>query len=178
MQFPWTTPGRHGSTSSLASTTGTLPGSSIGSFSSLNSLSSSTTGHAGGITSPLPAGTPGQQLMVAESAASRRTPSPGTLGPGYARHEIEGIGGVVKTKLVQMVRVGACVPEWEDESASGNVLGREVSGSLRSWCGWCWKVIPGKKDYETDQQRAVGYCQSTPFSGGRQKGISSHSLIG
>ncbi|KAK7749193.1 hypothetical protein SLS62_008374 [Diatrype stigma] len=69
--------------------------------------------------------------------------------PGYARHEIEGIGGVVKTKLVRIVRVGACVPEWEDERHhSSQVLGREVSGRARSWCGWCWRVIPGKKDAE------------------------------
>ncbi|XXH03685.1 hypothetical protein Hte_010091 [Hypoxylon texense] len=77
----------------------------------------------------------------------RRTPSP-QLRPGYARHEIEGIGGVVKTKLVRIVRVGACVPEWEDEKKKGEILGREVSGQSRSWCGWCWRVIPGKKDWE------------------------------
>ena len=72
------------------------------------------------------------------------------LRPGYARHEIEGIGGVVKTKLVRMMRVGACVPEWEDErnggSGGGRILEREVSGRKRSFCGWCWRVIPGAKD--------------------------------
>jgi hypothetical protein len=47
-----------------------------------------------------------------------------------------------------MIRVGACVPEWEDEKAKGDILGREVSGRARSWCGWCWRVIPGRKDYE------------------------------
>ncbi|CAJ2503295.1 Uu.00g106890.m01.CDS01 [Anthostomella pinea] len=80
-------------------------------------------------------------------AAERRTPSP-QLRPGYARHEIEGIGGVVKTKLVRMMRVGACVPEWEDEKNKGEILGREVSGRSRSWCGWCWRVIPGMNDLE------------------------------
>ncbi|KAF7559553.1 hypothetical protein G7046_g4594 [Stylonectria norvegica] len=75
-----------------------------------------------------------------------RTPSP-MLGPGYNRHEIEGIGGVVKRKRVRMVRVGACVPEWDDERGSGrSVLGREVKGGRRSWCGWCWRVVPGDKD--------------------------------
>jgi hypothetical protein len=83
-----------------------------------------------------------------------RTPSP-ALGPGYARHEIEGIGGVVKTKLVRMVRVGACVPEWEDEKAKGEILGREVQGKARSWCGWCWRVIPGSKDYDAAKERRV-----------------------
>lgn len=75
-----------------------------------------------------------------------RTPSP-MLGPGYNRHEIEGIGGIVKRKRVRMVRVGACVPEWEDERGSGTrVLGREVQGARRSWCGWCYRVIPSEKD--------------------------------
>ncbi|KAM0203397.1 hypothetical protein ACHAPQ_003321 [Fusarium lateritium] len=76
----------------------------------------------------------------------QRTPSP-SLGPGYLRHEIEGIGGVVKRKRVRMVRVGRCVPEWDDERSSGSrVLGREVRGVRRSWCGWCSRVIPGEKD--------------------------------
>ncbi|KAK3377890.1 hypothetical protein B0H63DRAFT_229184 [Podospora didyma] len=79
----------------------------------------------------------------------RRTPSPTLLqGPGYERHEIEGIGGVVKRKLVRMVKIGACVPEWDDERAAGDIMGREVRGQVRSWCGWCWRVIPAKKDYE------------------------------
>ncbi|TVY55816.1 hypothetical protein LCER1_G005120 [Lachnellula cervina] len=73
--------------------------------------------------------------------------SPGSsLGPGYARHEIEGIGGVVKKKLVRMVKVGACVPEWGDEKEQGKFLVREIEGRARSWCGWCWRVIPGAKD--------------------------------
>ncbi|KAG5952528.1 hypothetical protein E4U53_000661 [Claviceps sorghi] len=75
-----------------------------------------------------------------------RTPSP-QLGPGYERHEIEGIGGRVKRKLVRMVRVGACVPEWDDERGCGScALASEVKGSARSWCGWCCRVIPGQKD--------------------------------
>ncbi|KAI0855231.1 hypothetical protein F4860DRAFT_507617 [Xylaria cubensis] len=94
-----------------------------------------------------------------ESGSFHRTPSPlsyssiglvsgsgSGLRPGYARHEIEGIGGIVKTKLVRMMRVGACVPEWEAEKNKGQILEREVSGGRRSWCGWCWRVIPGAKD--------------------------------
>jgi len=89
--------------------------------------------------------------------SERRTPSP-ALGPGYARHEIEGIGGVVKRKLLCMVRVGACVPEWEDEISKGVLLGREVDGRVRSWCGWCWRVIPSEKDRE-------GLGSGTPVPG-------------
>jgi hypothetical protein len=82
-----------------------------------------------------------------------RTPSPAMLGPGYSRHEIEGIGGVVKRKLVRMVKVGACVPEWEDEKAKNDIMGREVSGRVRSLCGWCHRVVPGKKDYDAARER-------------------------
>ncbi|KXJ92070.1 hypothetical protein Micbo1qcDRAFT_162174, partial [Microdochium bolleyi] len=80
---------------------------------------------------------------------SSRTPSP-QLRPGYARHEVEGIGGVVKSVGVKLIRVGACVPEWEDEKHRGIILGREASGRSRSWCGWCWRVIPGNKDREAN----------------------------
>ncbi|KAK6854525.1 hypothetical protein PG995_009618 [Apiospora arundinis] len=84
------------------------------------------------------------------------------LGPGYVRHEIEGIGGVVKTKRLTMVKVGACVPEWEDEKNRGEILGREVKGIARSWCGWCWRVIPGKKDIENSLlARRNGSCTSS-----------------
>lgn len=86
------------------------------------------------------------------AALDRRTPSP-ALKPGYERHEIEGIGGVMKKKLVRMVKVGACVPEWDDERVKGEILGREVQGQRRSWCGWCWRVIPSKRDYELDRRR-------------------------
>lgn len=72
--------------------------------------------------------------------------SHGQMGPGYARHEIEGIGGVVKRKLLRIVKVGACVPEFEDEKIQGKFLVRETDGRARSWCGWCWRVVPGVKD--------------------------------
>lgn len=83
---------------------------------------------------------------IKDEAARERTPSPLLLGPGYARHEIEGIGGIVKRKLVRMVRVGKCVPEWEEERSAGRVLGREIRRESRSWCGWCWRVVPGRDD--------------------------------
>lgn len=52
----------------------------------------------------------------------------------------------MKKKLVRMVKVGACVPEWGDEKEQGKFLVREIEGRARSWCGWCWRVIPGAKD--------------------------------
>lgn len=51
-----------------------------------------------------------------------------------------------------MIRIGGCVPEWKDEKATGQTLRREISGEVRSWCGWCVRVIPGKMDYEADKK--------------------------
>lgn len=67
-------------------------------------------------------------------------------GPGYVRHEVEAIGGGIKKLVVTMVKVGACVPEYGDEKQQGKFLVREMEGRARSWCGWCWRVIPGAKD--------------------------------
>ena len=81
------------------------------------------------------------------SAHGISTPTGSGAGtPGYERHEIEGIGGVMKKKLVRMVKVGACVPEYEDEKGSERFLAREQEGKRRSWCSWCWRVIPSAKD--------------------------------
>lgn len=66
--------------------------------------------------------------------------------PGYARHEIEGIGGVVKKKLVRMVKVGACVDEYEGERSRERYMEMEMDGKVRSWCGWCWRAVPGVND--------------------------------
>ncbi len=86
---------------------------------------------------------------VLEDLRHEQTLSP-QLRSGYERHEIEGIGGVVKRKLVRMVRVGACVPEWEDERGVGKkALMREASGDARSWCGWCWRVVLGQQDRDS-----------------------------
>lgn len=68
---------------------------------------------------------------------------------GYWQQEIEGIGGVVKKKVRKRVRVGKTVKEWEDErDGKEDVLGRESRGEARSWCGWCERVVWGKKDRE------------------------------
>lgn len=98
----------------------------------------------------------GSVLDAQEDGGERReegvvspTPSSGSgerRGAGYVRHEIEGIGGVVKKKLVRMKKVGACVGEWEDERREGVFMGREREGVGRSWCGWCWRVVPGKEE--------------------------------
>ena len=53
---------------------------------------------------------------------------------------------------VRMVRVGACVPEWDDERAKGEIVGREVRALRRSWCGWCRRVIPSAIDYEAGRR--------------------------
>lgn len=65
---------------------------------------------------------------------------------GYNVHEYEGASGRVTNKTVVGIRVGRSVPEWHDEKASRRVLGREVDGVVRSWCGWCWRVIPGREE--------------------------------
>jgi len=116
-----------------------------GGGSSSNASSSLATSSSASLTGT----SPGSSHGADEHGGSpgRRTPSP-QLGPGYERHEIEGIGGIVKKKLVRMVRVGACVPEWADERTNREIMGREVRGQVRSWCGWCWRVIPGGKDME------------------------------
>lgn len=69
-------------------------------------------------------------------------------GSSYNTHEMVGIGGKVKMKLKQQVRVGAAVKEYEDERESGSFLRKEQNGDNRSWCSWCERVVPGKKDLD------------------------------
>ncbi|RMD42379.1 hypothetical protein DV735_g2732, partial [Chaetothyriales sp. CBS 134920] len=61
----------------------------------------------------------------------RPSPSPQPNRPGYFQQEIEGIGGVVKTKVRKRVKVGATVSEYEDERQTGKYLERESSGRER-----------------------------------------------
>ncbi|KAL2852455.1 hypothetical protein BJY01DRAFT_96783 [Aspergillus pseudoustus] len=65
---------------------------------------------------------------------------------GYLRQEIIGIGGRMKQITKKRVNVGACVAEHEDERETGEYLTREEEGAHRSWCGWCWRVIPAKHE--------------------------------
>ncbi|RMZ05741.1 hypothetical protein D0860_05836 [Hortaea werneckii] len=67
-------------------------------------------------------------------------------GSSYTTQEIVGIGGRVKRKVKKRVHVGAIVKEYEDERLNGKFLSREQSGANRSWCSWCCRVVPGKKD--------------------------------
>ncbi len=67
---------------------------------------------------------------------------------GYWRQEIEGLGGIVKKKYRKRERVGGTVREWEDEREGGPVLGRELEGLERSWCGWCGRVVLRVRDVD------------------------------
>lgn len=69
-------------------------------------------------------------------------------GSSYMTHEIVGIGGRVKMKARKRILVGAAVKEYEDERVKGDFLAREQSGTNRSWCSWCDRVVTGKKDME------------------------------
>ncbi|KAH8785693.1 hypothetical protein F5883DRAFT_535844 [Diaporthe sp. PMI_573] len=104
--------------------------------------------------------TPGL-LDPGSTSANTRTPSP-ALGPGYARHEVEGIGNKIKSVKITMVRVGGGVPEWEDEKVSGQSLRREATGQARSWCGWCSRVIPSNKDYQVDAETQASRNGTAP----------------
>ncbi|KAL4972817.1 hypothetical protein BDW66DRAFT_143417 [Aspergillus desertorum] len=80
-----------------------------------------------------------------------RWEDPDEREPGYLRQEIIGIGGRVKQRAKKRVMVGACVPEYEDERDTGDYLTREEDGAHRSWCGWCWRVIPAKHEVSSVQ---------------------------
>ncbi|TKA70094.1 hypothetical protein B0A55_08024 [Friedmanniomyces simplex] len=68
-------------------------------------------------------------------------------GSSYLTQEIVGIGGAVKKKIKKRVPVGAAVKEYEDErEGKAQFLSREQAGDNRSWCSWCERVVPGKKD--------------------------------
>lgn len=161
--YPWTgdfpTPGSHSSTPTHSTTNILLHNhhannsnnhSHGNNHNDNNDRNSSSTNNHQNDAAPAPLFASAAPLDVLVDDSARSTPSPQSFGPGYERHEIEGIGGVVKRKLVRMVRVGACVPEWEDEKGpgTGRALRREMDGEARSWCGWCWRVIPGKEDLE------------------------------
>ena len=98
--------------------------------------------------SPRRSETPDNGEQPVSSAAAAVAHDELEVEAGYLRQEIEGIGGVVKKKYKRRVRVGAPVKEWEDEREGGQLLGREISGAERSWCGWCKRVVLSKADEE------------------------------
>ena len=90
-----------------------------------------------------PGGSPDQSTCTLPSSLSANGDEGEIKGPIYGTREIQGIGGVVKKKLITSVRVGACVKEWDEERETGTFLKREREGRERSWCSWCWRIIPG-----------------------------------
>ncbi|KAL8693963.1 MAG: hypothetical protein Q9218_001321 [Villophora microphyllina] len=83
---------------------------------------------------------------------------------GYLQQEIEGVGGRLKKFYKKRTKVGKTVREWEDErDGKETVLGRESRGEARSWCGWCGRVIWGKKDRQE-------------FSEGRETGAEEQKI--
>lgn len=80
-------------------------------------------------------------------------------GSSYTVQETIGVGGVLKKKVKKAVDVGAEVKKYEDER-SGNVMLREQSGANRSWCSWCSRVVPGKKDLERSTASTDSFASS------------------
>lgn len=113
--------------------------------------------------SSLPTALNASWTFMPPNDAAERTPSP-ALGPGYARHEVEGIGGVIKKTMVKMVKIGACVPEYREERQNSLLMQREIQGRVRSWCGWCWRVIPSRKDLDGDDCAASSGSSSSSES--------------
>lgn len=70
-------------------------------------------------------------------------------GSSYTTHEMVGIGGKVKKKVKEKVKVGAAVKEYETERETGKFLKKEQDGDNRGWCSWCERVVPGKKDLDS-----------------------------
>jgi hypothetical protein len=83
------------------------------------------------------------------------------VGSSYNTHEMVGIGGRVKMKLKERVKVGAAVKEYEDERITGKFLAREQNGDNRSWCSWCERVVPGKKDLDHAGKSSDSVASST-----------------
>ncbi|KAF2201187.1 hypothetical protein GQ43DRAFT_440828 [Delitschia confertaspora ATCC 74209] len=100
----------------------------------------------------------------------------GWKGTSYMVQEIEGVGGVVRRKIKQHVRVGAVVKIWEDEK--GNTMAcleREARGELRSWCSWCERVVLGKRDLEGAGGESADGNEERRASRSSTSSQSSHS---
>jgi hypothetical protein len=93
---------------------------------------------------------------VADRAGVNVGTAPEKREPGYFRQEMMGIGGVIKQKRWQDVTVGRVV----DLALHDGLLKEEREGRVRSWCGWCDRVIPAKHaeveiDIEKDGRTAI-----------------------
>lgn len=82
-------------------------------------------------------------------------------GTSFFAQEIEGIGGRRVMKIKRRVRVGAVVKEYEDEREGRQAyLTREKEAVNRSWCAWCARVVPSKRDVRELEKWGVEglYC--------------------
>lgn len=82
-------------------------------------------------------------------------------GTSFFAQEIEGIGGRRVMKIKRRVRVGAVVKEYEDEREGRQpYLTREKEAVNRSWCAWCARVVPSKRDVRELEKWGVEglYC--------------------
>lgn len=97
----------------------------------------------------------GEKTPSPAAAAASTSSSPSPMRPlsdldeseprsGYSVHQYEDASGRMSNKTVVRIKVGRSVPEWHDEKVERRILGREVDGKARRWCGWCWRVIPAE----------------------------------
>ncbi|KAF2434727.1 hypothetical protein EJ08DRAFT_626818 [Tothia fuscella] len=68
-------------------------------------------------------------------------------GSSFDVQEMEGLGGVMKRKIKKLQLIGASVAVGDDgRDGKSKYLEREMQGKQRSWCAWCDRVVPSKKD--------------------------------
>ena len=84
-------------------------------------------------------------LLLSPSSSMHARPRNGT---SYHAQEVEGIGGVVRRTTSHRERVGAVVPEYGDERQKGLFMKAEREGQIRSWCAWCFRVVPSHGECE------------------------------
>lgn len=102
------------------------------------------------------------EIGALESTETTQPSCKRRLGSSYSTSEIVGIGGNLKMKLREKVNVGAIVKEYEDERATcSGFLKREQEGMNRSWCSWCDRVIPGRKDLDGAAKSTESIASST-----------------
>ena len=71
---------------------------------------------------------------------------------GYLVTEVDGIGGGVRKMVKRRVRIGAAVADLTAEREGREpYLNREHRGDVRSWCGWCDRVILSRHEAENQQ---------------------------